>query len=1005
MNRIYLLFLALMLGAVRLGAQCDPVADLMAGEMVYDEPVTATRMDSNVLYTAGSFKLTGRYSGHFSALDSLGRTIAGWPKFSGTDVYGYAPYVRFVPDGHQGFIAYGHFSLAGTVSCNNLAWLDSAGTVKTGFLPNVNDDIEDAIVVNDTLYMVGAFSAVNGNVRGGIASISLATGSLLPLNCTKNGPFYCIQKKDDTLYVGGRFSLVNGTVRSNLVALLKTSGAVTSFNIAITDPTYTPYVRRALVIGDTLLLTGAFRGLGDSTRLNAGSVTLSSRKPNHMLYSLPDGDVVNSLASYNDTLYMAGRFKTVNDSARQGICLMKISTGKIAPQSVKLMPSTTDAVYAVYPSGNRLYIAGDFASINDSVRYRVAVLDRNSAVLLPIKRDVIGLPYCLQVAQGRLLIAGKVVSAQPVRRSVVAAYDLDADTILPWQPSGLVLGQSEFISTMEVSKSQVYVGGYFQNQLGTSVRSNIASFSKTTGALSSFNPYADNKVYALRIWKSRLYVGGIFAIVNTTLKRGLAAVDTGTGTLFSWNPSTTFQNGFTGFEFVNDTMITNGGFYQVGGSVRQGLAAINLISGASTAWNPNPNSYFNFMKLIDTNLYVSGNGLTSIGGATRNQFAAVSSISGNATGFNPAIHWYGPTAVATYAYSARIVGVEKVNNRLYVAGIYDSVNGNPRFCMSAIDAATGTTTSTWHPVNAIPEAIFRYGNRLYFNGTANFVNFTLSGSLVARGVDGIFRYILPDVVPQGKIRTDSTILCIGDTARLAVSSNIATGASYQWMVNGVNAGANSRFFSFVPANGDSVNVFISGPSFSCASGSTTSAVKFNVNPNVTPGIFLTAPGVAAPGLAVNCLATINNVVSGYRIDWFVNGVKAATTAGNNFSYTKGAGVDTVTALLHNPAGCYDTGRAQAVIADAAAGITATGFGSGYTAGWLKTDRGGNVLIQAAEGGAGMFRVVDATGRLVRAQSLQVRQGQNAFPVTDLAPGAYVLSIEMNGVRLRLKIVL
>ncbi len=75
----------------------------------------------------------------------------------------------------------------------------------------------------------------------------------------------------------------------------------------------------------------------------------------------------------------------------------------------------------------------------------------------------------------------------------------------------------------------MYAGGQFST-IGGQSRSNIAAFSATTGALTSFSPNFNGVVWAIEdLGGGRLAVGGEFTTVNGVARRGLAVVNATTG--------------------------------------------------------------------------------------------------------------------------------------------------------------------------------------------------------------------------------------------------------------------------------------------------------------------------------------------------------------------------------------------------------------------------------------------------------------------------------------------
>lgn len=127
----------------------------------------------------------------------------------------------------------------------------------------------------------------------------------------------------------------------------------------------------------------------------------------------------------------------------------------------------------------------------------------------------------------------------------------------------------------------MYAGGAFrtvQNSTRTTnyTRNNLMSFNATTGAMNSFAPNVNGKVFALAGDGTSLYVGGYFNQVNGVARRGLAKINATTGAV-----DTAFNANLNGN--VQEIRLVNGRLI-VGGSFGQRLLALNPVTGANTGY-------------------------------------------------------------------------------------------------------------------------------------------------------------------------------------------------------------------------------------------------------------------------------------------------------------------------------------------------------------------------------------------------------------------------------------
>ena len=135
------------------------------------------------------------------------------------------------------------------------------------------------------------------------------------------------------------------------------------------------------------------------------------------------------------------------------------------------------------PDGTRVYVGGDFTTVNGVTRSRIAAFDATT---------------------GQLITA----FAPPV------GYQVRAIT---------------------ATNTTVYVGGSFAG-VGSQARGNLAAFNASNGALLNWAPMANRQVNAVALSADGAYVlaGGAFETVNGAASRGLAKINATTGALEPW---------------------------------------------------------------------------------------------------------------------------------------------------------------------------------------------------------------------------------------------------------------------------------------------------------------------------------------------------------------------------------------------------------------------------------------------------------------------------------------
>ncbi|WP_457254095.1 PKD domain-containing protein [Pedococcus sp. P5_B7] len=216
--------------------------------------------------------------------------------------------------------------------------------------------------------------------------------------------------------------------------------------------------------------------------------------------------VVWSQAVVGNTVYAAGSFSSARPAgsapgtnlvARSNLLAYNITTGALVTSFAPQVNAQILSV-AASPDGSRIYVAGDFTSINGQARRRVAAFD---------------------TATGALSTAFNPTGVNSQARAVIATAD------------------------------SVYVGGGFAGLGNGQLRNNLAAFRASDGAVLPWNPNADYTVWAIAVsgdgqW---VFAGGSFQNVGGQSAIGLAKINGATGALDpTWDPAVNNRGPDTG---------------------------------------------------------------------------------------------------------------------------------------------------------------------------------------------------------------------------------------------------------------------------------------------------------------------------------------------------------------------------------------------------------------------------------------------------------------------------
>ncbi|MBK9290166.1 MAG: S8 family serine peptidase [Bacteroidetes bacterium] len=169
----------------------------------------------------------------------------------------------------------------------------------------------------------------------------------------------------------------------------------------------------------------------------------------------------------------------------------------------------------------------------------------------------------------------------------------------------------------------------------------------------------------------------------------------------------------------------------------------------------------------------------------------------------------------------------------------------------------------------------------------------------------------PAVPVSVSIQADQTSVCQGTAVNFtATAQNPGTSPVYQWTVNGSNAGTNSPNFSFVPNDGDQVQLLlISSETCAQPAVATSNTLTITVQTPAMASIIIQASqNPVCQGSTVSFSAQLFNPGSAPIIQWFVNNILLSSGTSTSFAYMP-ANNDVVEAVMISSLDCVSNNPA------------------------------------------------------------------------------------------------
>lgn len=607
------------------------------------------------------------------------------------------------------------------VTANRVARLNGAdGTLDPTFNAGgsgADDSVETVAVQGDGLIVIGgAFTNYNNVARSRIARLN-ANGTLDPNFVTPffNAPVRSVAiQADGKIVVAGDFAVVSNGATSRGITRLNPNGAI--------DETFVPGTGAdnnvqtvALQANGGILIGGDFTSVNGTAAVRLARLTTAGAVDSTFVTGAGANATVRAFAVQpNGSILVGGDFSLLNNAveialARLGAAGAVDAAFNPGGQGFGFTATEVDALAVI---ANKIYVGGNFSSINGNGRHNIDRLNSDGSpdagfnpgqgtdgIVRAIVPDTAGGTSADGTTTGAF-IGGDFLSVQNLLSPRLARLNPDGSFD---QGFGTGVQADGAVRALALSPQGLLVGGDFTRFEGTAFRG-IVRVNRFTGAPDfTFNQSgggADNSVRAITVQTDgRILIGGDFQSFNGVSRNFFARLLTD-GTLdATFNTGTGADGSVEAVALQPDgRVIIGGAFSTVGGAAHRGVARLNASGTIDPTFNAtlDANAIVGAIAIQSDGKVIIGGDFNNVGGFGRSNVARLNLDGTIDPTFNPG--------------SGTNAGVRalvlKSNGKTVIGGAFSTVDGVARARLAQLngDVAPGSVQFTAEAFNVSESA-------------------------------------------------------------------------------------------------------------------------------------------------------------------------------------------------------------------------------------------------------------------------------------------------------------